>query len=109
MNRRDFLRRAGLTVALGLVTGSSGWRQALAAIPGQTGPGPYGPLLPPDANGIMLPAGFSSREIARGGERRSPAPATSGRSSPTAARPSGARGGWIYVSNSEWFAPTAAA
>ena len=34
----------------------------------QTGPGPYGPLLPPDANGIMLPAGFTSRVIARSGE-----------------------------------------
>jgi hypothetical protein len=29
--------------------------------------GPYGPLLPPDANGIMLPPGFSSRLIAQSG------------------------------------------
>src|SRR5262245_44030348 len=68
MHRRDFLRLAGLTAAVGVVAGSSGWRRALAAIPGQTGPGPYGPLLPPDANGIMLPAGFTSRVVARAGE-----------------------------------------
>ena len=105
MNRRDFLRRAGLTVALGLVTGSSGWRRALAAIPGQTGPGPYGPLLPPDANGIMLPAGFSSRVVARANEAVGP------RGYVWPVFPDGgatfrARDGWIYTANSEWFAPT---
>ena len=105
MNRRAFLRRAGLAVALGLVTGSSGWRRALAAIPGQTGPGPYGPLLPPDANGIMLPAGFSSRVVARANEAVGP----HGYVWPV--YPDGgatfrARDGWIYTTNSEWFAPT---
>ena len=101
VQRRDFLRFVGLSVALGAVAGASTWRRALAAIPGQTGAGPYGPLLPPDANGIMLPAGFASREVARAG-----APVgTTGYVWPmfpdggaifrTAGR------GWIYAVNSE--------
>ena len=49
-----------------LAMGPSFWEQALAASPATPGPGPYGPLQPPDANGIMLPAGFQSRVIARG-------------------------------------------
>lgn len=105
MHRRDFLRLAGLTAAVGVVAGSSGWRHALAAIPGQTGPGPYGPLLPPDANGLMLPAGFTSRVIARAGE----AVGSSGYIWPVF--PDGgavfpAKGGWIYAENSEWVPPT---
>jgi hypothetical protein len=35
------------------------------AAPAVVGVGPYGPLNPPDANGVMLPNGFSSRVIAR--------------------------------------------
>src|SRR5262245_58645475 len=105
MHRRDFLRLAGLTLGVGAIPGSSLWRRALAAIPGQTGPGPYGPLLPPDANGIMLPAGFTSRVIARGGE----AVGSTGYVWPVF--PDGgatfrAPGGWIYAANSEWVAPT---
>jgi len=50
-----------------LAFGSGFWREALAA-PATAGPGPYGPLQPADANGIMLPEGFSSRVIAQGGE-----------------------------------------
>ena len=38
------------------------------AAPGAGGPGPYGPLLPADALGLQLPAGFRSRIVAQGGE-----------------------------------------
>ena len=31
----------------------------------QPGEGPYGPLQPPDANGIRLPEGFTSSVVAR--------------------------------------------
>ena len=41
-------------------------RQALAA-PAVAGAGPYGELLPPDANGLQLPPGFTSRQVSRGG------------------------------------------
>jgi len=62
----------------------------------------HGPLLPADANGLQLPAGFSSRIIATTGQV---VPGTSytwhtapdgGACFPTAG------GGWIYVSNCEW-------
>src|SRR4051794_410021 len=63
--RRDFIQAS--VVGMGaLAFGPAFWRAALAATPAQPGPGPYGPLQPADANGIMLPAGFQSRVIARG-------------------------------------------
>ena len=37
----------------------------VAASPAKVGVGPYGPLQAPDSNGIMLPAGFTSKIIAR--------------------------------------------
>lgn len=66
MDRRAFLSRAAATgVAAGL--GPGFWRAALAG-PAQDGPGPYGELLPPDANGVQLPPGFTSRIVAVSGE-----------------------------------------
>jgi secreted PhoX family phosphatase len=104
MRRRDFLRLTTIGMASGAVLGSSIWRHALAATPGQTGPGPYGPLLAPDANGIQLPAGFASRELARGGQ------VVPGTSYTWPIFPDGgatfrAPGGWIYAENSEWAPP----
>ena len=46
--------------------GPAGWERVFAA-PAVPGPSPYGPLQPPDANGIKMPAGFRSRVIARSG------------------------------------------
>lgn len=59
-------------------------------------------LEPPDANGIRLPAGFSSRVVARTGE----APVSGGsylwhRAPDGGATYATGDGGWIYVSNSE--------
>lgn len=99
MNRRRFLARAsGMGAALAL--GPSFWERALAA-PAHPGPSPYGDLLPPDANGVQLPAGFTSRVVARA-------------LTPVAATgyawhifPDGGAcvatddGGWVYVSNCE--------
>jgi hypothetical protein len=65
IRRREFLR-ASLIGTGALAFGPAFWNKALAA-PATPGPGPYGPLQPADANGIMLPKGFTSREIARGG------------------------------------------
>ncbi|MCB0829850.1 MAG: DUF839 domain-containing protein [Solirubrobacterales bacterium] len=42
--------------------------------PAVIGEGPYGSLGSPDANGLRLPAGFSSRVIARSGEDIGPRP-----------------------------------
>ena len=66
IRRREFLQ-ASVVGTGALAFGPAFWREALAA-PATPGPGPYGPLQPADENGIMLPEGFSSREIARGGQ-----------------------------------------
>src|SRR5690606_257219 len=99
VNRRQFLARvAAAGTAAGVTPGF--WRAALSA-PAQPGESPYGPLQPPDANGLMLPAGFTSRVVA---SSLAPVPGTThlwhlfpdgGACVPTD------DGGWIYVSNSE--------
>ena len=99
MNRRTFLRSAVAGVGA-LALPPSLWNTALAA-PAVAGVGGYGPLGAPDANGIRLPAGFTSRVIARTG---SLVPGTlylwHGAPDGGAVFPT-PDGGWIYVSNSE--------
>jgi secreted PhoX family phosphatase len=107
MRRREFVG-SGLLAAGALAFGPSFWRRAFSAGAATAGPGPYGPLQPPDANGIMLPQGFSSRVIARGGE---PVEGTAyawhvysdGQATYTTDD-----GGWILVSNSESLAASGA-
>lgn len=125
MQRRSFLRLAGTAgitaVALpalgacaktdspagpapagGTTPGSAPPGSNLA--PGTTAPRPfngYGPLGAPDANGLRLPTGFSSRVLAVTGEPV----ASTGFVWPAA--PDGGAvftvdDGWIYVVNSEW-------
>ncbi|MDW5597228.1 alkaline phosphatase PhoX [Conexibacter stalactiti] len=98
LSRRRLLQ-SGLLAAASTALGPGFWRDALAAPPAQAGAGPYGPLLAPDGNGLRLPRGFSSREIARGSGL------LAGYSFPwypdgqaTYATPDG---GWILVTNSE--------
>lgn len=99
MHRRDLLKRAtGMGMAMAL--GPAFWQRALAA-PVEPGRSPYGELLPPDANGLQLPEGFSSRIVALSmepvgdtGHTWHPFP-DGGACLPTD------DGGWIYVSNSE--------
>lgn len=99
IDRRQFLRRV---VAGGAVAGlgPAFWRSALAA-PAQAGESPYGELLPPDPNGVMLPEGFTSRVVAAS---LTPVAGTSTVWHPF---PDGGAclptddGGWLYVSNSE--------
>ncbi len=63
--------------------------------------GPYGPLQTADANGIQLPAGFTSRVVATSGQ------VVPGTSYTWHGAPDGGAcfpvsgGGWVYVSNSE--------
>jgi uncharacterized protein len=112
LNRRAFMR-AGLSSAGALALGPAFFECAFAAGPVTVGEGPYGPLKPFDGNGIALPAGFSSREIARGG---SPVPdfpsyvwhgATDGQSTFPTTTSGQPDGGWILVSNSEMPVPGA--
>ncbi len=101
IDRRRFL---GCTLG-GAALAVVGGERALAQ-PAQPGDGPYGPLAgAPDGNGLLLPAGFSSRIIAR-----SPLP-VAGTAHLWHIFPDGGAtfptddGGWIYVSNSENPAP----
>lgn len=83
-----------------MALGPGFWERALAA-PVQPGESPYGDLLQPDANGLQLPEGFSSRVVAV-----SLTPVV-GTTHTWHAFPDGGAcvptddGGWIYVSNSE--------
>ncbi|MBA2546300.1 MAG: DUF839 domain-containing protein [Solirubrobacterales bacterium] len=109
MNRRAFLRAGATTGAGALALGPAFLERAFGAGPVTVGPGPYGPLQPFNADGIALPAGFTSREIARGGSVVSAggAPyiwhvATDGQATFRTLSGGGAPdGGWILVANSE--------
>jgi len=98
MDRRTMLR-ATVVGASAVALPFTAWSAAYGA-PAQNGPGPYGPLRAADANGIQLPAGFTSQVVARSGQV---VPGTSyvWHQAPDggAVFPNGA--GWIYVSNSE--------
>lgn len=98
IRRRDFLS-SGL-VALGAAAlGPGVWRHALAEV-AEPGRSPYGPLQEPDANGLMLPRGFSSRVVATGG-----LPVLGSayvwHTFPDGGATYATKDGWIYVSNSE--------
>ena len=99
VRRREFLK-ASLAAAGAVALGPSFWERLYAASV-ETGPGPYGPLQPPDANGLMLPPGFSSRIVARSGLP------VAGTAYVWHIWPDGAftfpaeDGGWIHVVNSE--------
>lgn len=99
MDRRSFLARSAAIGALAL--GDAVLPRAIAMAGATPSSQPYGPLMAPDANGLMLPAGFQSRIIGSTGQK---VPGTEhvwhrwpdgGACFPTPG------GGWIYVSNSE--------
>ncbi len=101
IRRREFLISAGAGAGV-LAFGPSLWKRTMtAAAAAQVGPGPYGALLDPDANGVRMPSGFTSRVIARGS---TPVEGT-GYTMPIF--PDGAStyatpdGGWILAVNSE--------
>ena len=112
LDRRAFLK-AGIGAAGALALGPAFLRRAFAAGPVTAATSPYGDLRPFDANGIALPPGFSSREIARGEipvEGSVPPyvwhPATDGQATFATLGGNGAPdGGWILVANSEMPAP----
>lgn len=99
MDRRSFLRSSA--VAVGVVAlGPAFWQRAYATT-ATPGPGPYGGLLAADANGVMLPTGFTSRILATSGQL------VTGTTYPWHPAPDGGAvfpqpdGGWVYTSNSE--------
>ena len=100
VRRRTFLK-AGLASAGAYALGSSFWRQAYSA-PAVPGPGPYGALLPADANGVMLPQGFTSKILAVGLEPVGDTGYPWHPSSDGAAVILAEGGGWYYAANSEF-------
>ncbi|WP_062433822.1 alkaline phosphatase PhoX [Herbidospora daliensis] len=99
MERRNFLRASVLGASTVAFSGSL-WQGAALAAPAQPATGPYGALQAADANGIRLPAGFTSRVVARSRQ------VVSGTSYTWHDAPDGGAcfadgSGWIYVSNSE--------
>ncbi|MEV4862992.1 alkaline phosphatase PhoX [Streptomyces ossamyceticus] len=99
MERRTLLRAAVLG-GTSTAFGGTLWRGAAYAAPAQPGAGPYGALGAPDAGGLRLPGGFTSRVVARSGQRV-PGTSYTWHNAPDggACYPDGS--GWIYVSNSE--------
>jgi secreted PhoX family phosphatase len=98
VERRTVLRAAVIGAGTAAFSGAL-WQEAFAAV-AQPGPSPYGDLLAADANGVQVPAGFTTRVVARSGQR------VSGTSYTWHWAPDGgacfvAGAGWIYVSNSE--------
>jgi hypothetical protein len=98
MDRRTLLRAAALGAGGAAFSGAL-WEGAFAAA-AVPGPSPYGPPGAADANGVELPAGFTSRIIGRSGRR------VAGTSYTWHFAPDGGAcfadgSGWIYVSNSE--------
>jgi secreted PhoX family phosphatase len=98
--RRSFIKGSAAT-ALAVTLGQAFWKDAFAA-PAIPAVGPYGPLsATPDANGLFLPAGFTSRIVAAAGQVVPNStytwhPAPDGGA--CFAHPDGS---WTYVSNSE--------
>lgn len=101
-SRRDFLLR-GLAGAGGVGLGALGAPGLLSAAHavGPCGADSFGALQSPDANGLQLPPGFSSRVVATSNQ------SVGGSSYPWHSSPDGGAtfatgdGGWVYVSNSE--------
>jgi secreted PhoX family phosphatase len=98
-SRREFLARSmGVAAVLGMTPAV--FRSAFASTT-VVGPGPYGSLGAPDANGVRLPKGFSARLIGATGQ------VVAGTQYVWHGQPDGGAtygvpgGGWIYVSNSE--------
>jgi secreted PhoX family phosphatase len=98
LERRTVLRAAAVGAA-SLALPFTAWSEAYGA-PAQAIQSPYGPMLPADANGVQLPAGFTSTIVARSGQV---VPGTSYRwhSAPDGGAVFANGTGWIYVSNSE--------
>lgn len=98
--RRRELIATGAGAGAALAFGPAFWRAAYAA-PARPGDNPYGALRPPDANGVMLPPGFTSRIVARSGQVVTGTTYQWHNFPDGAATFANADGGWTLVSNSE--------
>ena len=100
LSRRRVLAATGGTLAAATLGGTF-WSGVLAGVGPLAIGSRYGDLLPAAANGVMLPAGFASRVVARTGD---PVAGTSfrwHRAPDGGACVASPDGGWRYISNSE--------
>ena len=101
LSRRAFVRGGAKTL--------SGWGLLSASgvmAPGivrsyESGADSFGPLEPPDSNGLMLPPGFSSRVVAVSGSNVGTTSHAWHLNPDGGATFESTNGGWIYVCNSE--------
>lgn len=98
MERRNLLRAA--VVGTGSVAFGFTMTRPSFADPAQTGPSPYGSLQAADANGVMLPQGFTSRIVARSSQTV-PGTSHTWHGAPDGGACFADGNGWIYVSNAE--------
>jgi hypothetical protein len=96
VKRRNFLRAA--VIGAGVTTFGNTLTPGAMAAPAQNGPSPYGPLQAANADGILPPAGFTSRVVARSGQQVAGHP---WHNAPDGGAVFADGDGWIYVSNSE--------
>lgn len=96
MKRRNFLRAA--VIGAGVTAFGNTLTPGAMAAPAQNGPSPYGPPQAANANGIQLPAGFTSRIVARSGQQVA---GYTWHNAPDGGAVFADGSGWIYVSNSE--------
>ena len=99
VNRRELLKTGAVAAGTFLLVPAF-LRDALAA-PAVPGSSPYGALLPADANGVELPAGFASRRVAVGGQAVGPSSYALPPNPDGQATFKTIDGGWILVTNSE--------
>ncbi len=98
MDRRTFLRLG----AAGAAAAAAGIHNLSFSLPSAfAADGPYGALQPANGNGIKLPAGFSSRIVAKGGWKVRNTGYTWHTAADGGACFPAANNGWTYVSNSE--------
>lgn len=101
-SRRQFLKMGLQGAALFAAGGLLQYRAAQAADAPFRSLANLGPLLEPDANGLMLPEGFKSRIVARSGEAPAGLPGYTWHPAPDGGATFATDdGGWVYVSNSE--------
>ncbi len=101
LSRREVLRRALIGTSLLIAAPWLSGRGASASR-ARLGDAARQGLGEPDANGVCLPPGFTSRIVARSGEPPVPGSADRWPASPDGgACFAAADGGWVYVSNSE--------
>ena len=99
VNRREFIGR-GAAGAAAITFGPAFIKEALAA-PARAGASPYGALAAADANTVALPAGFTSRVIARSNLPVGPSTYMLPIFPDGQATYRTADGGWVLVTNSE--------